>query len=148
MWPARSKSHFCPFKNFKSPIVDFVPGIMTKSASPGIALPALSMIRLILGSCDSGSKSSKFAILERHRHTTLNLDFGLFVERMSIESSAGNFQALSNHGTTPSPFHSVIFSIELYPSSNKLVSPLNLLITKPSTIFSSTKSMTAFVPTI
>ena len=67
---------------------------------------------------------------------------------MSIESSAGNFQALSNHGTTPNPFQLVIFSIELYPSSNKLVSPLNLLIKKPFTISLSTESKTALVPTI
>ena len=54
-------------------MVDFVPGMMTKSALPGIALPAVSITRSISGSCDIGSKSSKFAILDRQRQTTLNL---------------------------------------------------------------------------
>ena len=67
-YAAKSISQPCSLKNFKSPIVDFVPGNKTKSESSGKGCPGDIISTEIFGSAERGSKSSKFAIRESFRH--------------------------------------------------------------------------------
>ena len=102
-------------------------------ASPGRGLPASIISIETFFSNLSGSKSSKLEIL---------LSFGTtifiippFVPLIPTISSAGNFQAESNQGNIPKDFHPVRRTISVNPSVNRLGSPRNLLIKKPTTLF-------------
>ena len=81
------------------------------------------------GSIFSGSKSSKFAI--RRSLGTTTVIGPPSEDDISRISSAGKIFAFSNQGTTPKEAQSVLFFMIVSPSSNKLMSPRNLLIMNP-----------------
>ena len=130
-------------------MVDLVPGNKIISASTGITSPGRTKIKSTPGSILKGSRSSKLAILESWGTATINSFLSeLTIAFSPIASSAGSFEASSNHGITPSPFHLVNFSICAIPSENSDTSPRNLLIIKALICALSISESTALVPTI
>ena len=131
----------------RSAIVALVPGIRTRSASPGRGCPASTMRSVTPGSADSGSRSSKLAIRLSRGTTILNAP-AVGPEARSSTSSAGRRQASSNQGTRPRAGQPVRVAISSIPASNRLGSPRNRFTAKPLIRAASPSLRTACVPTI
>ena len=144
----RSMSHPCCRRNFRSPMVDLVPGIRIKSASAGRGCPGWTMTTRTPGVWRSGSRSSKFAMRER-RGTAMMMSPvpGVWKLSRATASSAGNLDASAKCGMTPAQGRPVRFSISFTPSSNSEASPWKLLTMKQVMASASCFEMTLNVPT-
>ena len=125
--------------------MDLVPGIRTKSASPGKGVPGATISTKTSGSLRSGSRSSKFEI--RESIGTAILRFPPAREFKSTASSAGSFQASSNQVKTPADGQPVCSVIVERPPLNNSKFPLNLLTINPTICSESPELRTVFVPT-
>jgi len=126
-------------------MVDFVPGIRTRSASPGRTRPGSMSSTVTSGSFTNGSRSSKLAIRFKRGTAILNAPPGRV--EMSMISSAGRRHASANQGRVPRSFHPVRAAISAAPSAKRVGSPRNLLTRKALMRAWSSLARTAWVPT-
>ena len=79
-------------------MVDFEPGMMTRSASAGIGVPGRTTTTETPGSSRSGSRSSKLAIRGNAGTATTSAAFGFVEPARPRTSSDGSAAASGNHG--------------------------------------------------